>query len=254
MKYLDLTGLQRLWTKITTLVKSYIKDVKFSNNVLSFTKGNGNITDVVIPPEYTLPEAGTSLGGVKSGGDVTISNGLITVNDNSHDHTIANVDGLQSALDGKQASGSYITTNNTGVQSITGGLVIGGTSATATGKGRIMVTGNTNPLIGLQAIDARGNQLTPYYFQVSNDVMYLGPTSSRALAFDSNGNTTIPASLTVTGTITEGGMALSSKYASKLVATASANGLMSATDKSKLDGLPTFSFDADTGTLTIKTT
>ena len=50
---------------------------------------------------YTLPSAGTSLGGVKSGGDVTISDGVITVNDDSHNHTIANVDGLQTALDGK---------------------------------------------------------------------------------------------------------------------------------------------------------
>ena len=55
--------------------------------------------------KYTLPSAGTSLGGVKSGGDVTISNGVITVNDDSHAHVIANVDGLQDALDGKSDDG-----------------------------------------------------------------------------------------------------------------------------------------------------
>lgn len=54
---------------------------------------------------YTLPSAGTSLGGVKSGGDVTISSGVITVNDDSHNHIISNVDGLQSALDAKADSG-----------------------------------------------------------------------------------------------------------------------------------------------------
>lgn len=54
---------------------------------------------------YTLPSAGSALGGVKSGGDVTISGGLITVNDDSHNHVISNVDGLQSALDAKAASG-----------------------------------------------------------------------------------------------------------------------------------------------------
>jgi hypothetical protein len=53
------------------------------------------------PAAYTLPAAGSSLGGVKSGGDVTISSGVITVNDDSHNHTIANVDGLQNKLDGK---------------------------------------------------------------------------------------------------------------------------------------------------------
>lgn len=114
---------------------------------------------------------------------------------------------------GAQPSGSYVTTNNEGVQSIIGGLVLGGTSATATAKGRLMITGHTNPLIGLQALDGSGNQLTPYYFQVSNDVMYIGPTSTKALAFDRDGNATIPATLTVSGTITEGGTALSSKYA-----------------------------------------
>lgn len=50
---------------------------------------------------YTLPEAGTDLGGVKSGGDVTISEGVISVNDDSHNHIISNVDGLQDALNGK---------------------------------------------------------------------------------------------------------------------------------------------------------
>ena len=54
---------------------------------------------------YTLPSAGTSLGGVKSGGDVTISGGLIAVNDDSHNHVISNIDGLQSALDSKAATG-----------------------------------------------------------------------------------------------------------------------------------------------------
>lgn len=54
---------------------------------------------------YILPSAGTSLGGVKSGGDVTIASGVITVNDDSHNHIISNVDGLQSALDAKAASG-----------------------------------------------------------------------------------------------------------------------------------------------------
>lgn len=56
---------------------------------------------------YTLPAAGTDLGGVKTGGDVTINAGVITVSDDSHNHTFATVTGLQAALDGKQAKGSY---------------------------------------------------------------------------------------------------------------------------------------------------
>lgn len=203
--------------------------------------------------KYTLPAAGSALGGVKTGGDVTIADGIITVNDDSHNHTIANIDGLQTKLDAKQATitgaATTITSSNltanralisngsgkvavsavtstelgyldgvtsavqtqlndkvskssTSVQTINGGLNIGGTPTAGTGVGRIMLTGNTNPLIGLQAIDADGNKLTPYYFQVTNNMMYLGPTSSKALSLDSNGNTSIPANLTVTGTIT----------------------------------------------------
>ena len=50
---------------------------------------------------YTLPAAGSSLGGVKSGGDVTISSGVITVKDDSHNHIIANIDNLGATLNGK---------------------------------------------------------------------------------------------------------------------------------------------------------
>jgi len=77
---------------------------------------------------YTLPAAGTALGGVKSGGDVTISNGTITVNDDSHNHVISNVDGLQTALDGKSDAGhthSNATTSVAGFVS-TGTQTFGG--------------------------------------------------------------------------------------------------------------------------------
>lgn len=64
---------------------------------------------------YVLPAAGESLGGVKSGGDVTITDGVITVKDDSHNHIISNIDGLQSALDGKANSShthsQYLTTH-----------------------------------------------------------------------------------------------------------------------------------------------
>lgn len=56
---------------------------------------------------YTLTAAnGSTLGGVKGGGDVSIANGVITVLDDSHAHIIDNVDGLQAALDAKAALAS----------------------------------------------------------------------------------------------------------------------------------------------------
>ena len=61
---------------------------------------------------YQLPVAGAEIGGVKSGGDISVdSAGNVTVNDNSHNHTIENVTGLQDALDGK-ISASQKGTNN----------------------------------------------------------------------------------------------------------------------------------------------
>lgn len=53
---------------------------------------------------YTLPNAGASLGGIKTGGDLTITDGVATVNDDSHNHIIANVDGLQAELNNKALS------------------------------------------------------------------------------------------------------------------------------------------------------
>lgn len=59
---------------------------------------------------YTLPIAGLALGGIKEGGDILIdANGIVTVNDDSHNHTIANIDGLQTALDGKVDDGQVLT-------------------------------------------------------------------------------------------------------------------------------------------------
>jgi hypothetical protein len=60
-----------------------------------------------IPTAADIPAAGTELGTVKSGGDVTISNGIIQVNDDTHNHVIANVDGLQNALNAKLDKTTY---------------------------------------------------------------------------------------------------------------------------------------------------
>jgi hypothetical protein len=65
---------------------------------------------------YSLPVATSSvLGGVKSGTDITVdSSGNVSVNDDSHNHVISNVDGLQSALDAKVSavSGKGLSTND----------------------------------------------------------------------------------------------------------------------------------------------
>lgn len=71
------------------------------SNTTDFLRRDGSWAQ---PPTYTLPVATTTtLGGVKSGGDIEVdASGIVTVKDNSHDHTIANISGLQGALDSKE--------------------------------------------------------------------------------------------------------------------------------------------------------
>lgn len=78
----------------TTFSNSGVRSISASSHKLTVNTGG---TTATIDLSYSA--AGSSLGLVKSGGDVTISSGTITVNDDSHNHTIANVDNLQSALD-----------------------------------------------------------------------------------------------------------------------------------------------------------
>lgn len=65
---------------------------------------------------YSLPVATSkALGGVKSGTDITVdASGNVSVNDNSHNHTVANVTGLQDVLDSK-ATTDYVDTKVAGI-------------------------------------------------------------------------------------------------------------------------------------------
>ena len=83
-----------------------------SNVTITPDSTNDKIT--IAATDTTYNAAGSSLGLVKSGGDVNISNGVITVNDNSHSHTIDNVDNLQSVLNGKvdAVDGKGLSTND----------------------------------------------------------------------------------------------------------------------------------------------
>lgn len=81
----------------------------YKNKLDGIAEGANNYT-------YTLPVATSSvLGGVKSGTDITIdSSGNVSVNDDSHNHVISNIDGLQSALDNKATQSSLTShTSNT---------------------------------------------------------------------------------------------------------------------------------------------
>lgn len=78
--------------------------------------------DAINAARYTLPAAnGSTLGGVKSGGDVTITGGVVSVNDDSHNHVIGNVDGLQAALDAKAPTASPTLTGTPKAPTATAG-------------------------------------------------------------------------------------------------------------------------------------
>ena len=116
-------------------------------------------TITIAATNTTYGAAGTNLGLVKTGGDVTISNGLITVKDDSHNHTISNVDGLQSALDGKlgstatAAAATKLVTART--FSITGGATASGVSFNGTGNVALNVTSlDASKLTGTVPISA----------------------------------------------------------------------------------------------------
>lgn len=109
-----------------------------------------DITALGIPAQdTTYGAAGSSLGLVKSGGDVTISNGTITVNDDSHAHTIANIDGLQTALDGKSPT---THTHNYAGSSSAGGAA---NSAAKLSTARTITLGGD--LSGSTTFDGSGN-------------------------------------------------------------------------------------------------
>lgn len=89
-----------------------------SQEVYDYMKANGLINAdelyFIRGTEDEASPAGSEFGLVKSGGDVTIENGVITVNDDSHSHVIDNVDGLQDALRGKVdiVSGKGLSSND----------------------------------------------------------------------------------------------------------------------------------------------
>ena len=72
------------------------------------------VKNSAITPD-SLPIAGESLGAVKSGGDVTIDeNGIMTVNDNSHNHTVENIEGLEDTLNSIDIPDAVIGSSDTG--------------------------------------------------------------------------------------------------------------------------------------------
>lgn len=100
---------------------------------------------------YTPPTTNTTygvatssaLGLIKSGTDITVdSNGNVSINDDSHNHTIANIDNLQSSLDAKQ---SAITG---GASTITSSNLTANRALISNGSGKVAVSAVTSTELG----------------------------------------------------------------------------------------------------------
>lgn len=146
---------------------------------------------------YTPPTTNTTygvatssaLGLVKSGTDITVdSNGNVSVNDDSHNHVISNIDGLQTALDGKAASShthsSYVN------QNAFSNVVVGSTTVSAdTPTDTLTLVAGNNVTI---TPDATNDKITIS----SVDTKYTHPTSGvtagtyKSVTVDSNGHVT----------------------------------------------------------------
>lgn len=86
-------GLGNVENKSSATIRSELTKENVTN-ALGYTPPTTNTT-------YGVATS-SALGLVKSGTDITVdSSGNVSVNDDSHNHVISNVDGLQSALDGK---------------------------------------------------------------------------------------------------------------------------------------------------------
>ena len=119
-------------TATFSTAKKYV-DKNISVKAIAPTIGNGTVTitqNGTNKGSFTLNQSGnttieltdnnttygvatsSSLGLVKSGTDITVdSSGNVSVNNNSHNHVISNVDGLQNALNGKSVNKTLTNEN-----------------------------------------------------------------------------------------------------------------------------------------------
>ena len=112
--YNDLTNKPTIGNGTVTIKQNGASKGTFTMNQ------SGNTTIELTDNNTTYGVATSSTPGlVKSGTDITVdSSGNVSVNDDSHNHVISNVDGLQSALDGKATSSHTHTKSEVGLGNV----------------------------------------------------------------------------------------------------------------------------------------
>ena len=120
--------------------------------------GSGNIsiaTTATADPTLTLSGDASGSATFTNLGNATLT---VTVADDSHNHIISNVDGLQTALDAKQAAGTYNTIIGTGTDIDTSAFNIVDNIYVTDG---VITSMGTRELANLRIPDTRAGELTP---------------------------------------------------------------------------------------------
>ena len=95
----------------STLSRTTVKASSNGGSLVNFASGVKNVfVDLPADEAQALITDGLTTS-TAFGGDVSGAYNAIVVADDSHNHIIANVDGLQTALNGKQPTGNYLTTS-----------------------------------------------------------------------------------------------------------------------------------------------
>lgn len=160
------------WSQLSYVLpsKSDIGLGNVENKSSATIRGELTKANVTTALGYTPPTTNTTygvatssaLGLVKSGTDITVdSSGNVSVNDDSHNHVISNVDGLQSALDGKSASNhthSAYVNQNAFSNVVVGSTTVAADSATDTltliaGSNVTLTPDTTNDSVTIAAKD-----------------------------------------------------------------------------------------------------
>ena len=144
----------------------HARNNNFGNAYIAIKNGYTENTGGGTPDPYTLPVATDySLGGVKSGNDITVnSDGSVFVNDNSHNHTTNNITGLQDVID------------NISLKSVPSG-------------------GNTNQVLVKKSNDNYDmqwvNNEVSYTLPIATDSVLGGIKSGTDIAVDASGNVSV---------------------------------------------------------------
>lgn len=203
MKVADNTGVARLWANVKTLLGGYVKTISYSGHTMTITKGDGTTSSFNTADNNTTYSVATqSANGLLSSTDKTKLDGIAT---GANKYTLPKA--TASALGGVKV-GTNLSINSSGVLSATDTTY---SNATTSVSGLMSADDKTK----LNGIESEANK---YVLPKATASALGGIKIGTNLSIDSNG--------VVSATDT--------KYS---VATTSANGLLSSTDKATINSL-----------------